>query len=290
MVKLIEQARHTTYGIRKCFLFLLQCQLTLVIIQFVACLSQLPPPMNITDILWLSCFCFPLISASFLGKPPDSSVMSVATGKNLDAIPRKTQQYFLGCFLLKFSLTMCAYLLGFGFTLHKVCALAGNSTALRPDNGTSGCAHLLIVSSDPEAPQWFGDLANGLLLSQKVMAGFLALHTVVISLSYVHRSQPLWRKSPFSNTWWCLTVPVVLLGQVVQATVDFQLWQDRSANNVRFGLRDVPMLVWLLVSLSPLLVVMINEAVKLHEIRVRVRYQKRQKLQFETKLGMNSPF
>ena len=27
------QARHTTYGIRKCFLFLLQCQLSLVILQ-----------------------------------------------------------------------------------------------------------------------------------------------------------------------------------------------------------------------------------------------------------------
>ncbi|KAJ8363626.1 hypothetical protein SKAU_G00124570 [Synaphobranchus kaupii] len=288
MVKLIEQARHTTYGIRKCFLFLLQCQLTLVVIQFVGCLAQLPPPVNITDILWLSCFCYPLLSMSFLGKPADSSVMSVATGKNLDAIPRKTQQYFLGCFLLKFSLTVCAYLLGFGFTLHTVCSEAAR---VRPDNSTLSCAHILTVSSsDPDALQWFGDLSNGLLLSQKVMAGFLALHTVVISLSYVHRSQPLWRKSPFSNTWWCLTVPVVLLGQLVQATVDFQLWQDRSGNNVRFGLSDIPMLVWLLVSLSPLLVVLVNEAVKLHEIRVRVRYQKRQKLQFETKLGMNSPF
>lgn len=35
------------------------------------------------------------------------------------------------------------------------------------------------------------------------------IFSVVISLSYVHRSQPLWKKSPFSNTWWCLTVPVV---------------------------------------------------------------------------------
>ncbi|KAG9350349.1 hypothetical protein JZ751_026703 [Albula glossodonta] len=280
MVKLIEQARHTTYGIRKCFLFLLQCQLTLVIIQFVACLAQFPPPMNITDILWLSCFCYPLLSVSFLGKPPDNSVMSVATGKNLDSIPRKTQQYFLGCFLLKFSLTVCAYLLGLGFTLHAVCAI-------RPDNSTSNCSHLTISSSAPDV--WFGELSNGLLLSQKVMAGFLALHTVVISLSYVHRSQPLWRKSPFNNTWWCLTVPVVLLGQVVQATIDFQLWQDRSAKG-NFSLRDIPMLVWLLMSLSPLLVVIVNEVVKLHEIRVRVRYQKRQKLQFETKLGMNSPF
>uniref|UniRef100_A0A8C2CIB7 Transmembrane protein 94 n=1 Tax=Cyprinus carpio TaxID=7962 RepID=A0A8C2CIB7_CYPCA len=269
MVKLIEQARHTTYGIRKCFLFLLQCQLTLVIIQFLACLIQLPPPMNITDILWLSCFSYPLLSVSFLGKAPDSSVMTVATGKNLDSIPRKTQHYFLGWFLLKFGLTMLAYLVGFGFSLQEVCVIAANLTK--------------------DGPQWFSELSNGLLLIQKIMAGFLALHTVVISLSYVHRSQPLWRKNPFSNTWWCLTVPVVLLGQVVQAVIDYQLWQDRSTEVV-FTLHHIPLLVWLLVSLSIVLVVLINEVVKLHEIRIRVRYQKRQKLQFETKLGMNSPF
>uniref|UniRef100_A0A672LSQ8 Transmembrane protein 94 n=1 Tax=Sinocyclocheilus grahami TaxID=75366 RepID=A0A672LSQ8_SINGR len=286
MVKLIEQARHTTYGIRKCFLFLLQCQLTLVIIQFLACLIQLPPPMNITDILWLSCFCYPLLSVSFLGKSPDSSVMTVATGKNLDSIPRKTQHYFLGWFLLKFGLTMLAYLVGFGFSLQEVCSRAANLT--KTDNSTITCSHIL-ASSSQDGPQWFSELSNGLLLIQKIMAGFLALHTVVISLSYVHRSQPLWRKNPFSNTWWCLTVPVVLLGQVVQAVIDYQLWQDRSTEVV-FTLRHIPLLVWLLVSLSIVLVVLINEAVKLHEIRVRVRYQKRQKLQFETKLGMNSPF
>ncbi|XP_051969183.1 transmembrane protein 94-like isoform X2 [Xyrauchen texanus] len=285
VVKLIEQARHTTYGIRKCFLFLLQCQLTLVIIQFLACLIQLPPPMNITDILWLSCFCYPLLSVSFLGKPPDSSVMTDATGKNLNSIPRKTQQYFLGWFLLKFGLTMLTYLVGFGFSLQEVCRVANLTDT--ENNSTLTCSHI-FTSSSQDALQWFGELSNGLLLIQKIMAGFLALHTVVISLSYVHRSQPLWRKNPFSNTWWCLTVPVVLLGQVVQAVVDYHLWQD--SNIEIFTLSDIPLEVWLLVSLSIVLVVLINEAVKLHEIRVRVRYQKRQKLQFETKLGMNSPF
>ncbi|XP_041075800.1 transmembrane protein 94 isoform X2 [Polyodon spathula] len=280
MVKLIEQARHTTYGIRKCFLFLLQCQLTLVIIQFLACLVQLPPPINITDILWLSCICYPLLSVSLLGKPPDSSVMTVATGKNLDAIPRKTQQYFLVCFLVKFSITVSAYLICFGFTLQEFCHKSSNIT---------GCSSIMANSSSVEAPSWFGDLSSGLLLIQKVMAGFLALHTVVISLSHVHRSKPVWRKSPFSNTWWCLTVPVVLLGQVIQAAVDFQLW-DNVRSPVTFALQDIPLLSWLLVSLSLILVVVVNELVKLHEIRVRVRYQKRQKLQFETKLGMNSPF
>ncbi|XP_028331237.1 transmembrane protein 94 isoform X2 [Gouania willdenowi] len=287
MVKLIEQARHTAYGIRKCFLFLLQCQLSLIIIQFLACLAQLPPPMNTTDILWLSCFSFPLLSVSLLGKPPDSSVMTVATGKNLDSIPRKTQNFFLGCFLLKFGLSVCAYLLGFGFTLQTICPTGTIITFT--DNTTLTCSCIYTVSSSDEAPHWFSELSNGLLLTQKVMSCFLVLHTVAISLSYVHRSQSAWRKSPFSNTWWCLTIPVVLVSQVVQATVDYQLWRDKSSV-LSYSLQDIPLEVWLLVSLSPLLVVLVNEVVKLHEIRVRVRYQKRQKLQFETKLGMNSPF
>ncbi|XP_077481268.1 transmembrane protein 94 isoform X4 [Stigmatopora argus] len=287
MTKLIEQARHTTYGIRKCFLFLLQCQLSLVIIQFLACLAQLPPPMNTTDILWLSCFSCPLLSMSLLGKPPDNSVMTVATGKNLNGIPKKTQNYFLGCFVLKFGLTICAYLLAFGFTLQEVCLKSANLTMF--ENATGNCLHILTASSSNHAPCWFSKLSNGLLLTQKVMTGFLVLHTVVISLCYVHRSQSLWRKSPFSNSWWCLTVPVVLVSHIVQATVDYQLWHDQDSL-LNFGLGDIPLLGWLLVSLSLLLVVVINEVVKLHEIRVRVRYQKRQKLQFETKLGMNSPF
>ncbi|KAM9425394.1 transmembrane protein 94 [Pholidichthys leucotaenia] len=287
MVKLIEQARHITHSIRKCFLFLLQCQLSLVIIQFLACLSQLPPPINTTDILWMSCFSCPLLSVSLLGKPPDSSVMTVATGKNLDSIPKKTRNYFLGCFLLKFGLTVCAYLLAFGFTLQAICPHGTNLTLA--DNTSVLCGHIFTTRSSVEAPRWFGELSNGLLLSQKVMAVFLILHTVVISLSYVHRSQSLWKMSPFTNTWWCLTVPVVLLGQIVQATVDYHLWRDRSSL-LTFDLNSIPLEAWLVVSVSLLLVVVVNEVVKLHEIRVRVRYQKRQKLQFETKLGMNSPF
>uniref|UniRef100_A0A8C4SUU1 Transmembrane protein 94 n=1 Tax=Erpetoichthys calabaricus TaxID=27687 RepID=A0A8C4SUU1_ERPCA len=278
IAKLIQQARHTTYGIRKCFLFLLQCQLTLVIIQFVACLVQLPPPINITDILWLSCFCFPLLSLSLLGKPPDSSVMTVATGKNLDSIPRKTRHRFLVCFLIKFSVTILTYLSCFGFTLQTFC-----------EKSRTNCSSVISTINSEGAPNWFGELANGLLLIQKVMAAFLALHTVVVSLSHVHRSKPLWRKSPFTNTWWCFAVPVVLLGQVIQAIVDFKLWNNVHSTVV-ITMEDIPLWSWLLGSLSVFLVVVVNEMVKLHEIRVRVRYQKRQKLQFETKLGMNSPF
>ncbi|XP_051851060.1 transmembrane protein 94 isoform X8 [Antechinus flavipes] len=282
IIRLIEQARHATYGIRKCFLFLLQCQLTLVVIQFLSCLVQMPPLLGTTDILWLSCFCYPLLSVSLLGKPPHSSVMSVATGKNLLSIPKKTQHYFLLCFLLKFSLTIGSGLICFGFVLQSFCdtAQARNMT---------NCSSIMLRSKDDLAPNWFNDFANGLLLAQKLTAALIVLHTVFISITHVHRTKPLWRKSPFSNLWWTITVPVVLLGQLVQTAVDLQLWTNRDSPT-HFGLADVPLITWLLGCLSLILVVVTNEIVKLHEIRVRVRYQKRQKLQFETKLGMNSPF
>ncbi|XP_072098754.1 transmembrane protein 94 isoform X2 [Mobula birostris] len=281
IIKLIEQARHTTYGIRKCFLFLLQCQLTLVFIQFLACLVQLPPPLSTTDVLWLSCFCYPLLSASLLGKPPDSSVMTVATGKNFLSIPKKTQQHFLVCFLIKFSLTIFAYLVCFGFMLQEFC---NKSISVNITNCVS-----IMNSSAEGAPMWFDKYSNGLLLAQKVMACFIVLHTVCISISHVHRSKTLWRKSPFSNLWWCLTLPVVLVSQIVLVVVDLKLWKNVDTQLI-FDLYDIPLISWLLGFLSVILVVFINELVKLHEIRVRDRYQKRQKLQFETKLGMNSPF
>ncbi|XP_069056247.1 transmembrane protein 94 isoform X2 [Pleurodeles waltl] len=281
IIRLIEQARHSTYGIRKCFLFLLQCQLTLAITQFLGCLIQLPPILSTTDILWLSCFCYPLLSVSLLGKPPDSSIMTVATGKNLTTIPKKTQHYFLLCFLVKFSPTITSCLVCFWFSLQQFCDISRNLNQ-------TNCSSIMMHSDAVDAPDWFGLFSNGLLLGQKMCACLIVLHTVVISLSHVHRSKPLWRKSPFSNMWWCLTLPVVLVGQVVQTTLDLTFWT--STQSLNFHLTDLPLVSWLLALLSLFSVVVINEMVKLHEIRVRVRYQKRQKLQFETKLGMNSPF
>ncbi|XP_072846654.1 transmembrane protein 94 isoform X10 [Pogona vitticeps] len=230
IIRLIEQARHATYGIRKCFLFLLQCQLALVIIQ--------------------------------------------------------TQHYFLFCFLLKFSLTICSCLACFGYMLQDYCTHF-NSSAFTVN--VTGCSSIMLSSDAAAPPDWFGSFSNILLLAQKFTAGMIVLHIVFISVTHVHRTKPLWKKSPFTNFWWTLTVIVVLLGQVIQTFLDLTLWVNRESP-VTYQMDDIPMASWLLGLLSLILVVIINEVVKLHEIRVRVRYQKRQKLQFETKLGMNSPF
>ncbi|KAI7810646.1 hypothetical protein IRJ41_004689 [Triplophysa rosa] len=170
-----------------------------------ACVCQLPPPLGTSDVLFLflSCFYFPLLSVSLLGKPSDSSIMKVPTGENLRFLPKKR-----------------------------------NSTVWSPDG--------------------YGRHSDGL---------FLALDYLGINFPSYHR--------PVRN--------------VSFAMASHFLWHDPDVHHT-FYISDVPMATWLLAILWLIPLVFINEGIELHEIRMRVKCQKRQKLQFDTKLGMNSPF
>ncbi|XP_035260533.1 transmembrane protein 94-like isoform X2 [Anguilla anguilla] len=283
IIRLIKQARHTTAGIRKCFLFLLQCQLSVVLIQVLACVCQLPPPLGTSDVLFLSCLHFPLISVSLLGKPSDSTIMKVPTGKNLRFLPKKTQRFFVLYFLVKFGLTVCTYLACFGFMLHGFCLEINHK-----DDSLCHPVALLMNSSD-SSPDWFGKHSDGLALAQKVIAFFVLLNAMCISVSHVHRSVPMWKQSPFSNRYWCAVLITVPILNVSIATGSRLLWHDPTPHHI-FFITNITVATWLLGFLWLLPLICINEGIKLHEIRMKVRYQKRQKLQFDTKLGMNSPF
>ncbi|XP_037399672.1 transmembrane protein 94-like [Pygocentrus nattereri] len=283
VIKLIKQARHITAGIRKCFLFLLQCQLSLVLIQILASVCQLPPPLATSDVLFLSCLYFPMLSVSLLGKPSDSSIMKVPTGKNLRFLPKKTLRFFMLCFLVKFGLTVCIYLTCFGLVLHSFC--------LEINHEDEKLCHptALLMNSTVWSPDWYGKHSDGLSLAQKVIAFLVLLYAICTSVSHVHRSAPMWKQSPLSNQSWCAVVCTVPIFNVSITMGSRLLWHDVMSHHT-FYISDVPMATWLLGIFWLIPLIFINEGIKLHEIRMRVRYQKRQKLQFDTKLGMNSPF
>ncbi|XP_042571911.1 transmembrane protein 94-like [Cyprinus carpio] len=283
VIRLIKQARHTTAGIRKCFLFLLQCQLSLVLIQILACVCQLPPPLGTSDVLFLSCFYFPLLSVSLLGKPSDNSIMKVPTGKNLRFLPKKTLRLFVLCLLVKFGLTVCTFLTCFGLMLHSFC--------LDINHQDEDLCHpaSLLMNSTVWSPDWYGRHSDGLSLAQKVIAFLVLLNAMCTSISHVHRSAPMWKQSPLSNHCWCAVICIVPVLNASLAMVSRFMWHDPDLHHM-FCISDIPMASWVLGILWLIPLVFINEGIKLHEIRMRVRYQKRQKLQFDTKLGMNSPF
>ena len=56
---------------------------------------------------------------------------------------------------------------------------------------------------------WGDSLGTGPLAMGGLTRATTLFSPVFISLTHVHRTKPLWRKSPLTNLWWAMTVPVV---------------------------------------------------------------------------------
>ncbi|XP_078415092.1 transmembrane protein 94-like isoform X1 [Cetorhinus maximus] len=184
---------------------------------------------------------------------------------------------------MKAGLTICMQLTCFGLMLHGFC-VKGQSKA-------NFSCHPFgpFMNSTNTSPDWFGEYENALMLAQKIVAFFILLHGLCTSMSHVHRSNPLWKQSPLSNRWWCAAVIIAFLLHVIQINAAYCMWNHKSSP-LAFHFLDIPAAAWFLGFLWLIPLMVINEFLKLHEIRMRRRYQKKQKLQFDTKLGMNSPF
>ena len=111
---------------------------------------------------------------------------------------------------------------------------------------------------------------------------------VFMSSSYVHHLHPLWRRLPFLNKQWIVTIIIVVVLQMLYMTISQFLW--RANTDTDYDISQVPNYVFCLVFLWPVVQLSICEFSKRKYIKFYIRYQKRAKLKFGTKLGMNSPF
>ncbi|XP_066292609.1 transmembrane protein 94-like [Branchiostoma lanceolatum] len=280
LLQMIQEARHLVLCIKNCLLFLLGCQLSISLVQLLSAVVLLPPPLSGGHVLWLSCLVVPALSASLVAKEVDKTVMSLAPGKNQNHLPVESLLQFGLHYAGRFIPSLGVCLLCFAFVLHAVCSKVSPAEVCHP---VFGNRNLTLSWNDYE-----GESSTGLVLAQECCCFLLVMYFGVTSMSYVHRSHPLWRRLPFTNRVWLVCVLVILILQVVYFAVAMAI---SSANHtVQFSLGDVPLSAWLLGLLWVVVLVVCNELVKLHETRLSVRYQKRAKLQFGTKLGMNSPF
>ena len=109
---------------------------------------------------------------------------------------------------------------------------------------------------------------------------FITVHLLLISCSFVSRTDQIWKLKPRKSWQIILTGTVILTAQVVHMIVRL----------VTSGAKYISLFTWILYLLSVPLTVVVNELIKRNEIRVNVRFQKRARLEFGTKLGINSPF
>ncbi|CAM1310652.1 KIAA0195 (predicted) [Pycnogonum litorale] len=275
--QLIMEARHYMISMSTCFQLMLYCCLTVTITQLAGCFIFLPPILTGTQILWVTCLIVPVISLPIIFNPTDPGVMSLATGKSVCTFDRKKILFYLASFLP--SSLIC--LLNFGLSFHHVC----NHDVQNSCYFLTGLRNQSSLQESSSLP-FTETYELSLLILQEIATFSLSLCFVLTSVSYIDRNKPLWKQKLFVNKIWFFSFIIALFIQLMHTAVHLLIYVD-DLNTVFY---DVPFYVWIIILLWALLIVPYNEFIKLHEIRVNVRLQKRARLEFGTKLGMNSPF
>ncbi|XP_041363282.1 transmembrane protein 94-like [Gigantopelta aegis] len=283
LVQLIAEARHFTFAMRNCFYLMLCFNLSISLAQMLASVFLLPPILASRHVMWLLLVVVPLLGLSLMGNPVDPRIMNIATRKNKDHVNKQMILQFSVQFALRYFPSVIIPLLCFGLTLHSYCWEAEQHMCdvyIFRDSGNS--------SSQKIFSSWYEKYSGGLILAQNIVLFLLVLYYACISMSYVHWSDHLWKKPPFTNRLWSIITPTLLVVQIVYFACDTfvqNLYVKKS-----LPLSKVHPAVWALGLAWPVVIVTVNELVKRREIKLSVRRQKRARLDFGTKLGMNSPW
>ncbi|XP_055714018.1 transmembrane protein 94 isoform X2 [Phlebotomus papatasi] len=257
IVALIELSRRVTVGVWNCLQFLMCCLCSLAVVNTLSAFVSLQPIFPPLTLIYLMIVIIPLISLTLTRTPADPDTMQKATWRK-SKVDRNLCLFVFWCYC-------CKFLPSIGITFAFTCAFLGHPFTFLPDHGDSS-------SDDEQLVRYF------------TLYGII-VHFVVISSSFVHRGHLLWRRNPFSNSMWVICTTMILTLHSVLLLAQVLMDEDDFAPILA---TKWPSVVFLFA--STLVVLGIVELIKREEIKANNRYQRRARLDFGTKLGMNSPF
>ncbi|XP_074040691.1 transmembrane protein 94-like protein l(2)k05819 isoform X2 [Leptinotarsa decemlineata] len=283
LYRLIMEARHFVAAIWNSGQFWLCCCVALSLMQVLSIVIMLPGLLTTGQVLWFSCIVIPTISITLMFRPLDPDIMKKPQGK-IQAVPHwDVAVFILWCYGSKFLTTLVVVLVSYVsiLTSHcdQICVVLGNCT----------CAFYYnpVILTESVSMGGWDENEWTLLISRLIISFLILLHFVVISMGFIHRNHLVFQRSPHKNLYWLTTVFILILVQSIYTMV---VYNSVRATQEDFKEFDIPLWVILFAAVSPLAVCIVNELVKKHEIRVNERFLKRARLDFGTKLGMNSPF
>ncbi|XP_065065440.1 transmembrane protein 94-like [Rhopilema esculentum] len=279
-VSLICEARRLMFNMKSCFLFMLSANLSLSLCMLVSFCLLLPFPFTGLRLLWLEIIIIPLLSLSLLGTPSDSDLMNRMTGKRISNIYEDSKQFFIH-FFPTFGLNVLFTVIGlFAWLLFSFCTKS---------HGAEGQCHFLFGTKNLTDP-WHGWITvnkEGLYMSQDVTLLFTTFYLIVLSASFVDRNYHLWTMLPFRNKLWLKATLLCIGLQFIYTAVSIYLSNvPGTEHDFRIQYVIYPLILALL---WPVVLIISCEMMKRRHIKMFIRYQKRERLKFDTKLGMNSP-
>ena len=143
---------------------------------------------------------------------------------------------------------------------------------------------LIIITCYVVVNKQFDDFA-GFRIAQDLCCCLSVLYLSTISFGFVDPHHHFWQRNPVRSTIWCCGVVLAVISQVIYEVL--QCYLMTYAGNAG---EYLPWFVFLIVFVWMLLLIPLGEAIKRVENKRNVRIEKRARLEFGTKLGMNSPF
>nr|CAB3258538.1 uncharacterized protein KIAA0195-like [Phallusia mammillata] len=309
---MIKQARHFLFLVQVSLVFYIKCLSVTSLTQVTCHLVHLPLMFSSTDLLWLCNIILPVLSFSILGSPSDPDLMSWASIKNTRRQVFNAQliRQNVSHFCIKFLPSCLIVLLLYALGIQSSCLQLQNENDRKTSNTTS---HLSVEDTHTQTsvitcyPFYDvtitsqGHISDTVELQremtimrrdvQQVAMFAFVLYISIISVGYVHRWRLITKHSPFTNKLWLFTLLIILVIQVVYSTsVVFVQRSYTEATSQVMSLGPYQVAVWVVLFAWPLPCLACNELIKWREIRLWNRSQKRARLEFGTKLGMNSPF
>ena len=274
----ITQARHLHGSLQKSLLFALGSSLMISCIVLLAILLFLPSPLSYSHELWLLLFVIPVLSLFLLSIKFDDNIESFMPDRAMSIYTKEfcfLIIYFVVCYIP--ACIICVVI--FWVTLNGLC-LVMDEFSCHPIFGN-------INSSNMTTLGWQNSNYKAYAIAQDCTALFLTLYVVVSSLMYIHRFQPIWKCYKYTNWPFILAFIVVLLAQSIYFIISELII---VGNGVTWNTSDVPLYSWLIgIGWLPFQLIL-QELAKYHIKRKFVDTQRKLRLAFQTKLGMNSPF
>lgn len=287
---LILEARNFGSTLWSSVQYWLCCCVILSMMQVASVVLMLPELLTTGHNLWLAGVVAPAISIALSMRPIDLDVMKKPQGKTQAVFRWDTAVFIVWCYGIKFLPTVFTVLVAYAGVLASHC----NQMCSLPVTDLGPCRCVFFYNPTGYRNITGGDDVGGFeegswtLMTARLIVIFIILsHFVVISIGFVHRDSLIYRKSPHSNLVWLVTIFVLISLQSVYTVLTYRWLMAIKPEIEQFIL---PLWVILFGSLSPLGIFLINELVKKQEIMANKRFLKRARLDFGTKLGMNSPF
>ncbi|BES99398.1 kiaa0195 [Nesidiocoris tenuis] len=274
---LIMHARHFMQCLWTCVQFWMSGVTAVSLVQLITTIVLLPPIFTVGHVLWICCLVIPVISLTLGHAPLNPQVMQMPGNKVQCSLSFEVAAFVLWCYGSRFLPTLLIVPMVYGATLHNLATTVTPVVKLA-NLTTNESQYTIMVYPKPNDP-WGGWERHQLLMgnAQILAVTLLVVHLLCISCGFVHREHLSWRRSPLKNRKWASACFFFLLCQTGYVLVNF--------SDI-----DVPWIAFGLAIASIFIVAIVNELVKWQEIKANMRYEKRARLDFGTKLGMNSPF